>query len=84
MPKAQLFCTPVPNQTSETEFRLKERKEWLLLFGQATGDTADSCLEKAMCAYLERTVTSFIIMKEETDRTGCLESRNPSWAGLWI
>ena len=69
MPKAQLFCTLMPNQTPEIEFRLKERKEWLLLFGQAMGDTVGSCLEKAMCAYLERTVRSFIIMKEETDRT---------------
>ena len=37
------------------EFQLKERKEWLLLFGQAMGDTAGSCLEKAVCAYLEKT-----------------------------
>ena len=22
-------------------------------------------------------------MKEETDRTGSIESRTPSWAGLW-
>ena len=67
-------------------FRWRREKSGFYCWVGPRGHTAGSYLEKAMCAYSERIVRSFIILEEERDRTGSISKAEPHLGpvcGLW-
>ena len=67
-------------------FGWRREKSGFYCWTRQRGDAAGSCLDKAMCAYSERIVRSFIILKEERDRTGSISKAGPHLGpdcGLW-
>ena len=60
MPKSQLLCTLVPNQTLETGLGEEEKNSFIALLGKGGQQQANAL--KTVCPALEGLVRSFIVI----------------------